>query len=204
MMKIGFFSKKETLGILAILVLIFAVSVVNYYASLRRARDIQRRDDLTALAQGLERFYDDFGMYPPASSDGKIIACLPEGVTTEDVKKIVGNRPEANKKKIFPMLTSCQWGESTLEDVSDPSIQVFLSVIPKDSRQDEGYSYTYYSTPGHFQIYGAYEGRAMPEYDTKIIARGLACGAATCNFGKASRGTPLDKSLQVYENELSR
>jgi hypothetical protein len=201
-MKVKFFNKKEITGIVIILVGIFLLSLVNFRASLRRARDVQRRDDLTALSGALEKFYNDFEMYPPASADGKIVACLPEGVTIEDIKKIVGGRPELNKKKIFASLTVCEWGESTLEDVSDPSIGVFLSVIPKDSLHDEGYSYFYYSTPDHYQIYGAFEGKDMPEYDTKIVERSLSCGVNICNFGKASRGTPLDKSLQEYENEL--
>jgi hypothetical protein len=42
----------------------------------------------------------------------------------------------------------------------------------------------------------------MPEYDPKIVARGVSCGKVICNFGKASRGTPLDRSLEQFEKEL--
>lgn len=202
MIKFKFFSKKEAIAITVILIGIFLISLYNFRISLRRARDTQRRDDLTALATGLENFFDDFGLYPPASSDGKIVACLAPGVTTEDLKKIIGNRPEINRQKIFPKLTGCEWGETSLTDPSDPSIEPYLSIIPKDSRQDEGYSYLYFSTGKHFQLFASYEGKDMPEYQSKIVARGVACGAKICNFGKASRGTPLDKSLEDYEEQL--
>jgi hypothetical protein len=202
MKKFKFFSKSEFFGILIILSAIVALSVYNFNLSLRRARDIQRRDDLTALAGALEAFYDDFGMYPPADADGKIVACLPAGTTSEEVKKIIGNRPEENRKKIFPYLTGCVWGETSLADVSDASLTPYLSVIPRDSQQDAGARYLYFSTGRHFQLLGAYEGKNMPEYSPAIIARNIGCGVRTCNFGKASRGTPLDKSLEEFETQL--
>jgi len=202
----NFFSRKEIVGICLILTFIFALSFYNYKISLRRSRDIQRRDDLTALAQGLEIFYDDddFGIYPPSSADGKIVACIPQGVDPETIKEIVGGRPELNKKKIFASLTGCEWGNSALIDASDLSKQPYLSAIPKDVKENEGYSYVYFSTGKHFQVYGAYEGKNLPEYDAKIVARGILCGDKICNFGKASRGTPLDRSLEEFEKELQK
>ncbi len=200
----NFFNKKEIVGIVTILLFIFSLSYLNFLNSLRRSRDIQRRDDLTALAQGLEKFYDDddFGIYPPASSDNKIVACIPEGTSYEQIKEVVGNRPKENKKKIFPLLTGCAWGDSSLSDPADTSKEPYLSIIPKDFKASEGASYVYFSTGRHFQIYAAYEGKSMPEYDPGIIARGISCGTKICNFGKASRGTPLDRSLEEFEKEL--
>jgi hypothetical protein len=198
------FNRKETFGIVLILAFIFFLSYFNFLNSLMRSRDLQRRDDLTALAQALDKFYsdEDFGIYPPASADKKIVACIPEGTTYEQIKEVVGNRPKENKKKIFPLLTGCAWGDSSLTDPSDNTREQYLSVIPRDSKSSEGYSYIYFSTGKHFQVYGAYEGRGMPEYDAKIVARGLSCGNKICNFGKASRGTPLDISLEEFEEKL--
>ena len=200
----NFFNRKEIIGILAILLFILSLSYLNFLNSLRRSRDIQRRDDLTALAQGLERFYndDDFGIYPPSSADNKIVACIPEGTSYEEIKEIVGNRPKENKKKIFAALTGCPWGDSALTDASDDSKEPYLSVIPRDSKASDGYSYVYFATASHFQIYGAYEGTGMPEYDPEIVSRGIFCGVKICNFGKASRGTPLDRSLEEFERQL--
>ena len=107
-----------------------------------------------------------------------------------------------NKLKIFPRLTGCAWGDSSLTDASDNSKEPYLSIIPRDAKVSEGYSYVYFSTGRHFQMLGAYEGNGLPEYDPEIVARGLACGVKICNFGKASRGTPLDRSLEEFEKEL--
>jgi len=200
----NFFNKKEILGVVVILLFVVGLSYINFLNSLRRSRDLQRRDDLTALAQGLERFYndEDFGIYPPASPDNKIVACIPDGTSYEDIKEVVGNRPKENKIKIFPLLTGCPWGDSSLSDPSDSSKEPYLSIVPKDSKASEGYSYVYFATARHFQILGAYEGKGMPEYDSKIVARGISCGSRICSFGKASRGTPLDRSLEEFEKEL--
>jgi hypothetical protein len=40
------------------------------------------------------------------------------------------------------------------------------------------------------------------EYNFAIDRRGLRCGNFICNFGKSDGQTPLDKTLQEYENEL--
>jgi len=40
-----FFNRKEIIGIFSILIFIFALSYLNYLNSLRRSRDIQRRED---------------------------------------------------------------------------------------------------------------------------------------------------------------
>lgn len=202
MIKPPFFTKKESIGIFTILFLLVGVSFYNFKISFRGARDIKRRDDLTFLTVALERFYSDYEMYPPASADGKIIDCLPAGITTEDIKKIIGGNPSLNRKKIFSALGSCEWGASSLADVSDPSIPIYLSVIPKDPRSVDGFSYFYFSTTKHYQLYGSFEGKDLSEYNKNIVARAIECGNRICNFGKASRGTPLDKSLSEYEKNL--
>ncbi len=202
MKKIIFFNKKESFGILLILLFIFSYSTYNYFLSLRRARDIQRRNDLTALSEALERYYNDFNRYPLASSDGKIIACLPDDWTFEDMKKVLGGQPIKNRDKMFAKMVPCEWGKSALADISDNSRPIYLSVIPKDSREKDGYSYRYFSTGKHFQVYGSLEGKDNTEYSKAVTALRISCGSRVCNFGKASRGTPLDKSLGEYENEL--
>lgn len=201
-MKIGFFNKKESIGIVLVLLFIFTLSTYNYFLSLRRARDVQRRDDLTALSEALERYFNDFDRYPLSTPDGRIIACLPEGWTFEDMKKVLGGRPILNRDKMFAKMVPCEWGKDALADISDNSRAIYLTIIPKDSRSANGYSYRYTSTGKHFQLYGVFEGKSNQEYSYAIAGKKIACGNKTCNFGKASRGTPLDKSLGEYENEL--
>jgi type II secretory pathway pseudopilin PulG len=197
-----FFNKRESLGIILILLFIFSLSTYNYFLSLRRARDTQRRDDLTALAGALESYYNDFDRYPLSTSDGKLIACLPEGWTSEDMKDLLGGQPIKYRDRMFANLAPCKWGKSSLADVSDDSKELYLSIIPHDSRASDGFSYQYFSTGKHFQIYGAFEGKSNLEYSEAVVNMNISCGVKTCNFGKASRGTPLDKILNEYENEL--
>jgi len=196
--------KKEITGFVLILLFIFGFSAYNFTLSLRRARDVQRRDDLTALVDALERYFNDFDRYPASTSDGKLIACLPKGWTFEDMKKILGGRPVQNRAKMFAQMAPCEWGTSSLSDVSDNSRPIYLTVIPQDPRALEGASYRYFSTGQHFQLLASFEGKDNSEYSQKILARKILCGNKICNFGKASRGTPLDVLLEEYEKGLKK
>src|SRR5258708_7887717 len=81
-----------------------------------------------------------------------------------------------------------------------------LSVIknlPKDPGTPQGFSYLYLTDGKFFQLYASLEGKTdEAEYNPKINALNLKCGNFICNFGKASGSVPLDKSIEVYENEL--
>ncbi len=82
-----------------------------------------------------------------------------------------------------------------------------LSVIknlPKDPGTPSGYSYLYITDGKFFQLYASLEGKTdEAEFNPKIAALNLKCGNYICNFGKASGSTPLDKTLEVYENEIN-
>lgn len=90
----------------------------------------------------------------------------------------------------------CQWGKDNLSG--------FMNFIPEDPYTNQGVSYFYMSTGTHFQILAVLEGTDEDEYDEAIVARFIMCGSRICNFGRASPRTPLDKSLEEYENELVR
>ena len=179
--------KSEIIGIILILFSVVLLSYLNIQISYQKARDLQRRDDLTALSNGLEKFKNDFKNYPLSSSDGKIKACLLEGKTTEDMKKFIGNLPELNRPKLLNILGVCSWGNSELRDVSDYSITPYLTNIPKDSLQDKGYSYLYYSDGKSFTLYGSFERKDLPEYSKDIAKLKLRCGTAICNFSKINK-----------------
>jgi hypothetical protein len=187
--------KSDLVGVLVILLLLVGVSYYNFLVSYAKARDNQRRDDITAVARGLEKMYSDFGIYPP-SDGGRIVACIPEGVTTEDIKKIVAGRPELNKTKIFAKLEGCRWGEDILADASDPSITPYVSILPTDPQGQAGVSYYYLSNGHDFQLYASFERKSQVQYSLEIVAQGVPCGVRLCNFGKSSPGTTLDKPLE--------
>jgi type II secretory pathway pseudopilin PulG len=184
-----FFSKKETLAVGLILLVIALVSIPNFAVSIQKARDAQRKNDLGNLKNGLASFQNDLGSYPISSSDGKIMACDP--VEKKD-----------SKGKTFIEYGPCEWGRDALADELEPAYPAYVSIIPQDPKFEEGASFLYISNGSRFQVYAHLELDSDDEYDHKIAARGLSCGNKTCNFGRASGDTPLDKSIEEYENEL--
>jgi hypothetical protein len=184
-----FFKREEVKALSLILLVLVLVCIPNYWVSLRKARDAQRKADFGTLLQALERYQSDFRTFP-LSQDGKIAACGPYEVKIE------------NKKKIY-LYSPCRWGKDPLTDPADPTFPAYLKVLPNDPQAKKGFKYLYLSSGRTFQLYGALEGINEPEYDVKVVARNLDCGGRICNFGRAYGETPLDKSLEEYENEIN-
>lgn len=173
------FSKKELLAVTTILSLLGGLMFINMQASLRRSRDAQRKADVRDIYNGLIKFQADFGFFP-ASNNGRVVGC---GGEEKDEK---GN----------PIFHECEWGWE--------SLQGYLERIPSDPENDKGYRYHYISNGKRFQIYASLESDEEPEYNTKIKQRNLTCGEKICNFGLGYSKTPLDKTLEEYEQELAR
>lgn len=180
-------TKEETIGILIILFTVFLVFSANLKISIRRARDAQRKSDVRSISDALNRYQNDFGSFP-LSEGGKIVACGGEINSTTGTYEF----------KV------CEWAIDSLIDISDPSYLPYLSKIPYDPDKDKGASYHYLSNGKRYQIYAALEGHDEAEYDPKIETRKLSCGIRICNFGLASGATPLDKSIEEYENEINK
>lgn len=189
-----FFSKEETVVVALILGVIALASLLNFRTSLRRARDVQRKDDLGSTANALEKYRDDFGAFPLASSDGKILACVRPGDKITYDKE---GRPQVT-------LIACEWGKDSLRDILDPNSPPYLELLPGDPQRGMGLTYIYFSNGKRYQIYASLEGKDEDEYDPKIIARGIQCGTRICNFGRVFGKTPLDKSIEEYENEINK
>ena len=179
------FTKKEIIGLLSIVVVLSVSMLFNFSISERKARDSQRKQDVRDIANAIESYKNDFGSYP-ASDNGKIVAC------------------DTGKKDSlgFAILRACNWGEDSLADANDPKRAKYMERIPVDPKNSQGISYNYVTDGRFFQLYASLEGHDEAEYDTKIVARNLICGNKVCNFGLGSSHTPLDKSIEEYENEI--
>ena len=182
-----FFDNSELKAILVIFAFLIVISTPNFIVSLRRARDAQRKADIGSIHDSLLRYQGDFGSFP-LSVSGKIAACEPVSF-----KEVGGIKT--------PVFSACDWGKDELRDLSDLSYPSYLKTVPNDPQKDKGYSYHYLSNGSSFQVYGSLEGKAEDEYDPAIIKRGLACGEKICNFGKGSGRTPLNISIEEYENK---
>lgn len=183
------FSKEEKYALAIILGAIIIVSAPNFVISLRLSRDAQRKTDIGSIYSALNEFQADFGSFP-LSKNGQIAVCEPVA------KKVI------NGLETFDF-SPCVWGKDSLKDLSDPAYPPYLKTLPQDPYFSRGVNYYYLSNGSRYQIYGALEGKGEDEYDEKIIARQLPCGNKICNFGKAFGKTPLDKSIEEYENEIN-
>lgn len=196
-----FFTKKELVAVGIILFVLSIVSYRNFQIALRRARDSQRRSDLGSLNDALSKYYEDFSFVPLSSSKGNIKAC--KGSNYDQLMQELKQEKSFDTKLYLEGLTDCVWGKDSLSDLQDSTYPDYLKLIPEDPLQSEGYSYLYIADGKFYQIYAYLEGGSDEEgYDGKIVSRNLRCGTHICNFGKAYGETPLDKSLQQYENEL--
>lgn len=174
LLRMRIFSKEEGVAVSVILVTLFIVSFFNFKTALMRSRDVQRKNDSGDIIRGLEEFKSDFAFYPPSTKDGKISACN----------------------------GGCVWGKDSLRDIADPNYPPYIKVLPADPDTGQGASYTYVSDGEHYQMFAALEGKDDAEYSSKIAALQIMCGVRVCNYGRASPGVPLDKTLQQYNNEL--
>jgi len=194
------FSKNEVIATVAILLIITLATFFNLRQASRRARDAQRRADLGTIIGALESYHRDYG-YFPASEDGKIKACKGEAYDAQLAG--LSLLPKFDWEAYFRILAPCDWGRDGFVDLFDPKNPAYLKNFPQDPRAKEGISYLYFSNGKRFQIFAYMEGeKEETGYNASIVARGLACGERICNFGKSYGETPLDKSIEEYENEL--
>jgi len=187
------FTKKEWIAVFIILALVAVASFFNFRTSLMRARDAQRVADLGTLVDALNTYAGDFGFYPQASSDGEIVACKKEGAKVFKGMKI---------KDFLAALAPCEWGKDSLSDITDATFPAYLKNLPKDPKSATGYSFRYLSNGSRFQLYTALETSDSDEFRPDIVKRTLACGNKICSAGRASGATPLDRSIDQYEQEL--
>lgn len=191
------FTKQETKIISWVLAFILVAGFFNFKKSLARSRDYQRIRDVGDVVSALEVYHEDFGFYPPSTDDGKIVAC-----EKEDAKKLselIGVPLDEALKQVF---SECQWGQDSLKDLSDDTYPPYLDKLPIDPQSKNGVSYYYVSTVDHFQLFASLELSDNEQYKTDVLQRNLKCGSRVCNFGKSLYPTPLDVSLEEYEQTL--
>lgn len=189
------FTKQEWLAVFIILALVAVASFFNFRTSLTRARDAQRISDLQEVVDALVKYNSDFGFFPSSTPDGKIVACKKEGASLYKGMKL---------KDFLASLAPCEWGKDALTDITDASYPAYLKNLPADPKSSKGFAFHYISDGRLFQLYTALELRDSDQYAPSIVARKIMCGVKICNAGRTYGTTPLDKSLEEYENELLR
>lgn len=188
------FNKQEKLWTSLIFLVLIAVSIPNFMSSLKRSRDATRKNDLGAMVAGLDEFFEDFGMFPLAAPDGRVIACLPPGASVSVDKK----------GRTIAGLVPCEWGKDSLADLTPGSSKKYVEVIPNDPIAGTGRKYIYFSNGARYQIFAALEEVKEDEFDPEVFARGLDCGSQKCNAGRAYSGGPINISIEEWEAQIEK
>jgi type II secretory pathway pseudopilin PulG len=194
------FTKYELIGVVIILLIVGGFTVTGLFTSLRRARDAQRMADLGSLSNALVVFREEYGFFP-SSSNGKIKAC--KGERFDEVLSELQTLPQFDKDLFESGLRECNWGDDSFRDLVDETRDPYLASVPIDPKHKDGTTYTYLSNGRRFQIFASLEGGSEEEfYDPAVVARNISCGNFLCSVGKAYANTPLDRSIEKYEEEL--
>lgn len=178
-LKATFFTKKDSKVIIGIFLSLVVLISFNLKISKRRGRDNIRKTDITSVQGALEKYLEKYRIFPE-SSNGKIVACHTQDTYFDD------------KEQRYMNLRECEWGEDGFEN---------LIRLPLDPTYSKGRGYLYLSNTKHFQIFTSLEGKDESEYTESIALRNLKCGNEVCNFGKSYGESPLDISLEEYEEE---
>ena len=163
-------TKPELLAVILILLGITVVAGFNFSASEVKARDVQRKNDVSYIGDALKEYREDFRFYPK-SVDSKILGC-------------------GSGLDFFP----CEWG-NPIGRLRDPD---FGGPLPQDPLSSEGYRYVYLSNRQDIQVLGHLERKDTDEYNEDIEERGIMCGTKVCNFGLTNKHpSTLSKELDI-------
>lgn len=161
------------------LAIVIVANLRGFTVSYARMRDIQRNLDVGFLVNGLVQYRNDYGHFPQATDDGRIIACRGENTSlakTADNKMIF--EPGATKPKVNN-LAACDWGVDYLGDPLDENAPRYVSILPKDPLANKGVIYKYISNQESFSLYAHFEINQDIGYDKNIK---IKCGARKCNL----------------------
>lgn len=165
------FTLIEILVVLAILSILTGLISSNYITSRIRARDAQRKSDLSSIKTALELFYNDHGQYPPAAISG------------------VGNS----------QISTIDWGDESFYDfINDETETIYMAILPGDpAAPGTQYFYTTNSTGTKYQLCAQIENEEDSAIQQDYADRVCSEDSATnlCNYCVASSNATLDEEL---------
>lgn len=140
------FTLIELLVVMAILAILASVGFGQYTNSQIKARDSQRKSDLSNIARALEMYYNDNQSYPTASN-GMIVVDQGTGPT------------EVN------------WGTEFFATFGSTDV-VYMKRLPKESTSETPYCYS--SNEGRdFYLFSTLENENDPSYDGAYTCNGV-------------------------------
>jgi len=163
------FTLVELLIVMAILAILASLGFSQYRTSQQKARDAQRKADLSNVARALEMYYNDNSQYP-VSTD----------CSSQEVGKMVVN-------KNCPQETVLDWGQGFEVEINNSTI-VYMKRLPQDPKSS--YSYCYESSGGNYRLFSILENSHDRDYN-KFNPSGYSCHGAIYNYGISSSNISL-------------
>ena len=154
------FTLVELLIVMGIIGVLATFFIGGYTGVQRKARDANRKSDLSQLSKALELYFNDYRRYP-AESSGKILGCPSTGPT------------------------ACDWdGTDQFTDTKT----VYYKIVPGDPQFDLGAVYIYRTNAGgtYYKLYARLENPQDPDI---ITTSESDCGTGACNFAVTSGNT---------------
>jgi len=146
------FTLFELLLTLAIFTVLAMTVIVVSRNSLTKSRDTKRKSDIKNVADSLELFYGDYGIYPASDANGNILACSYSSVTSSGAV--------------------CTWGSS---EMSDDQGTIYFNRLPSDPDPGQAYTYVPAADQSSFIIYADLELDGDPDSEKQ------GCSGGTCS-----------------------
>ena len=125
------FSLVELLIVISIIGILATLAASGFLASQRRGRDAKRKSDFRQLANALELHFSDYGIYPAADIEGRILACpTPSG--------------------------PCNWGTDEFTDGNT----IYAKIVPSDPLSNQNYFYRLPLGSSAFQLFTRLESKS--------------------------------------------
>lgn len=156
------FTLIELMIVMIIMGVLAAIGVSGFMSSQIKGRDTTRKGNLKAIAQALELYYNDKGVYPLWDGSGGMKGCWATGGASPGV---------------------CA-GKQLWQDTVATTI--YMAQFPEDPVATQKYWYVS-SNGSQYQLYAHLENSQDPQIITPA-ASGTNCGTA-CNYGISSANT---------------
>lgn len=130
------FTLLEILVVMVIIGILAAMGIGNYMGSQMKARDARRKQELRQIANAVELFYNDHGVFPTSTDpDRKIQGC----------------------GSAFPATSVCDWGKQFILGANN-----YISKLPPESHGP----FMYVSAGVDYKIYTYLENKKDPQVMT--------------------------------------
>lgn len=166
------FTLVELMVVISIMAVLTSIIGGSYITTRFRARDAERKNNLSQLVRALELYYTDNHKYP-AASGSQIVGCGASGAV------------------------ACAWGAQFKNTTNGT---VYMVQLPSDAKAPTiQYVYAANDAQTKYRLYTRLENERDPVTDhnhdgTTNDSYSVTCGTSLCNYGVASPTTTMEEA----------